>query len=67
MSAPGRGFANLLDRCLDVREGERIVLLCDEGTDAAVVAGLVEGIDLRRATSVVASMPMPEVTANPPR
>ena len=67
MPAPGRGFANLLDRCLDVREGERIVLLCDEGTDAAVVAGLVEGIELRRAASVVASMPMPELPgAEPP-
>ena len=53
MSASGRGFANLLDRCLDVREGERILLLCDEGTDAAVVEGLVEGIELRRASPVV--------------
>ena len=66
MPAPGRGFANLLDRCLDVREGERVVLLCDEGTDAAVVAGLVEGIELRRATPVVVGMPVPRLPGSEP-
>jgi leucyl aminopeptidase (aminopeptidase T) len=66
VSAPGRGFANLLDRCLDVREGERVVLLCDEGTDAAVVAGLVEGIELRRATSLVVGMPVPPLPGSEP-
>jgi leucyl aminopeptidase (aminopeptidase T) len=66
VSAPGRGFANLLDRCLDVREGERIVLLCDEGTDAAVVAGLVEGIEIRRATPAVVAMPIPALPGSEP-
>ena len=37
------GFANVLDRCLAVREGEQVVLLTDEGTDAAVVAGVGRG------------------------
>jgi leucyl aminopeptidase (aminopeptidase T) len=63
---PGRGFANLLDRCLDVREGERILLLADEGTDAAVVAGLVEGIELRRATPVIVGMPIPLLPGSEP-
>ncbi len=66
MSAPGRGFANLLDRCLDVREGERILLLADEGTDAAVVAGLVDGIELRRATAVIVGMPVPRLPGSEP-
>ena len=67
MSAPGRGFANLLDRCLAVREGERVVLLRDEGTDDAVVAELVAGIELRRATSVVVGMPVPRLPGRSPR
>ena len=53
------GFANVLDRCLAVREGEQVVLLTDEGTDAAVVAGLVAGIEHRRGVPVVSTMPVP--------
>ncbi len=42
------------------------MLLCDEGTDAAVVAGLVEGIELRRATPVIVGMPIPPLPGSEP-
>lgn len=42
------------------------MLLTDEGTDAAVVAGLVEGIELRRATPVVTGMPVPLLPGSEP-
>ena len=49
---PDVGFANVLDRCLAVRQGEQVLLLTDAGTDAAVVAGLVAGIEERRGVPV---------------
>ena len=61
------GFANVLDRCLAVREGEQVVLLTDAGTDPAVVAGLVAGIEHRRGVPVVSTMPVPALPgAEPP-
>jgi leucyl aminopeptidase (aminopeptidase T) len=61
------GFDNLLDRCLGVREGERILLVRDDGTDDAVVAGLQEAIARRGASPVVAPMPVPALPgAEPP-
>ena len=61
------GFANVLDRCLAVRVGEQVVLLTDAGTDPAVVAGLVAGIEHRRGVPVVSTMPVPALPgAEPP-
>ena len=59
MAANEAGFDNLLDRCLAVREGERVVLLTDEGTDPDVVAGLEEGIARRGARPGRRPMPAP--------
>jgi leucyl aminopeptidase (aminopeptidase T) len=60
------GFDNLLDRCMAVRDGERIVLMTDEGTDDAVVAGLEEGIARRGATPVLTRIPMPALPGSEP-
>ena len=58
---------NVLDRCLGVREGEQVALLTDEGTDAAVVSALSEGIGRRNAIPVVSRMPVPDLPgAEPP-
>ena len=66
MTAAEAGFDNLLDRCLAVRAGEQVVLLTDEGTDGAVVAGLEEGIARRGATPVLARMPVPLLPGSEP-
>ena len=66
MVAHEGAFDNLLDRCLAVRDGERVVLLTDEGTDDAVVAGLEEGIARRGATPVIARMPVPPLPGSEP-
>ncbi len=66
MPAVGSGFANLLDRCLAVRGGESVLLLTDEGTDEAVVGGLVEGIEERGARPVIARMPVPLLPGSEP-
>lgn len=64
---PGAGFDNLLDRCLDVRSGEQVLLLTDEGSDKEVVALLSQGIEQRDAIAVIAAMPTPEMPgAEPP-
>jgi len=60
------GFDNLLDRCLAVRDGEQVVLLTDDGTDDAVVAGLEEGIARRGATPVLARIPVPALPGSEP-
>ena len=60
---PDVGFANVLDRCLAVREEEQVLLLTDAGTDAAVVAGLVAGIEERRGVPVVSTIPVPRCPA----
>jgi leucyl aminopeptidase (aminopeptidase T) len=60
------GFDNLLDRCLDVRRGERVLLLTDDGTDEEVVARLSEGIGHRGATPVLAPMPVPPLPGSEP-
>jgi len=59
-------FDNLLDRCLAVREGERVLLLSDDGTDGEVVAGLEEGIARRGARPVLARIPVPALPGSEP-
>jgi leucyl aminopeptidase (aminopeptidase T) len=66
VSSHEAGFDNLLNRCLAVRPGEQVVLLTDEGTDGAVVAGLEEGIARRGATPVLARMPQPALPGSEP-
>ncbi len=62
------GFDTVLDSCLKVRSGEEVLLLTDEGTDTAVVAGLVEGVSSRGGTPLVARMPAPLIPGSePPR
>ena len=62
------GFDTVLDSCLRVRAGEEILLLTDEGTDADVVAGLVDGVASRGAVPLVATMPTPFIPGSePPR
>jgi leucyl aminopeptidase (aminopeptidase T) len=51
---------------LALREGEQVVLLTDAGTDPAVVAGLVEGIEHRRGVPVVSTMPVPSLPGSEP-
>ena len=65
MDAP-RGFGNVLDRCLAVRAGEQVLLLTDDGTDAGVVAGLVEGVEARKGVPVVSLMPVPLLPGSEP-
>jgi leucyl aminopeptidase (aminopeptidase T) len=60
------GFANVLDRCLALRAGEQVVLLTDAGTDTAVVAGFVEGIEERRAVPIISTMPVPVLPGSEP-
>jgi leucyl aminopeptidase (aminopeptidase T) len=62
------GFDAVLESCLRVRPGEEVLLLTDEGTDADVVAGLVEGVTARGAIPLVSRMPMPYIPGSePPR
>ncbi|MEP7059511.1 MAG: hypothetical protein ABI828_02160 [Actinomycetota bacterium] len=56
----------LLDRCLAVRTGERIMLLTDEGTDGAVVEALTDGIRRRGGEPAVAVIPMPPLPGSEP-
>jgi len=63
---PDVGFGNVLDRCLAVREEEQVLLLTDAGTDAAVVAGLVAGIEERRGVPVVSTIPIPALPGSEP-
>ena len=65
MDSPS-GFGNVLDRCLAVRAGEQVLLLTDEGTDAEVVSGLVEGIEARRGVPVVSRIPVPPLPGSEP-
>ena len=62
------GFETVLDSCLKVRPGEEVLLLTDEGTDAEVVARLIDGLASRGAVPVVTAMPIPAIPgAEPPR
>jgi leucyl aminopeptidase (aminopeptidase T) len=65
MGRPG-GFANVLDRCLALRPGEQVLLLTDAGTDEAVVASLVEGIEERRGIPIVSVIPVPPLPGTEP-
>ncbi len=61
------GFSNVLDQCLGVRPGEQVVLLTDGGTDAEVVARLLEAVAARDGIPLVAQMPAPHLPgAEPP-
>ena len=66
MEGRGAGFANVLDRCLAVAPGERVVLLTDVGTDAEVVSGLSDGVSERGATPVLVTMPVPPLPGSEP-
>jgi leucyl aminopeptidase (aminopeptidase T) len=65
---PGRGAGvdNLLDRCLAVRRGEQVLLVADDGTDAAVLEVLVEGIQRRGGVAEIARMPVPALPGSEP-
>ena len=60
------GFANVLDRCLGLREREQVVLLTDARTDDEVVAGFVEAIEERRGVPIVSRMPVPPLPGSEP-
>jgi len=61
------GFDGLLDQCLDVRQGEQVVLLTDGGTDDGVVSRLLEAVAARDGIPLVARMPAPHLPgAEPP-
>jgi leucyl aminopeptidase (aminopeptidase T) len=60
------GFDNVLDQCLAVAAGEQVILLTDEGSDPAVVAGLTSGIATRDAVPLVARMPAPALPGSEP-
>lgn len=61
------GFSNVLDQCLGIRPGEQVVLLTDGGTDAGVVARLLEAVAARDGIPLVAQMPAPHLPgAEPP-
>jgi leucyl aminopeptidase (aminopeptidase T) len=61
-------YAHVLDQCLAVSPGEDVVLLIDDGTDAAVVEALVAEIAARSATPIVARVPRPMLPGEePPR
>lgn len=54
---PDRTVARVLDTCLGVRNDETVVLLIDDGTDPAVIAGLAVGLDQRNTRSRVVIVP----------
>lgn len=54
---PADTVARALDTCLGIRRDERVLLLTDEGTDPAVVEGLVRGLDERGAVPLVRVLP----------
>lgn len=54
---PARTVARVLDTCLGVAVGERVVLLRDGGTDLEVLAALAAGLDERRAIPLVIDVP----------
>ncbi|MFB2586196.1 hypothetical protein [Herbiconiux liukaitaii] len=54
---PEATVARVLDTCLGVAAGERVVLLRDGGTDAVVVAALAAGLAERRAVPIVVDVP----------
>jgi leucyl aminopeptidase (aminopeptidase T) len=51
---------------LALRTGEQVVLLTDAGTDEAVVAGFVEGIEERGAVPIISTMPVPVLPGSEP-
>ncbi|MCS5731577.1 hypothetical protein N1031_17590 [Herbiconiux moechotypicola] len=54
---PEATVARVLDTCLGVRAGERVALLRDPGTDAAVLTALAAGLEARRAVPVLVEVP----------
>jgi 2,5-dihydroxypyridine 5,6-dioxygenase len=65
-SLPADTVARVLETCLGVRRGERVVLLTDEGTDGVVVAGLAAGLRERGAEPVVRILPRYELPGSEP-
>ncbi len=54
---PHQTISRVLDTCLGVAEGERVVLLHDEGTDEAVLQALAAGLVERRAVPLLTEVP----------
>ncbi|MCS5722373.1 hypothetical protein N1028_15130 [Herbiconiux sp. CPCC 203407] len=54
---PEATVSRVLDTCLGVAAGERVVLLRDAGTDAVVIAALAAGLTERRAIPVIVEVP----------
>ncbi|WP_432989734.1 hypothetical protein [Dactylosporangium sp. CA-233914] len=63
---PERTVATALEQCLGAQPGEEVVLLTDDGVDAAVVAALVAGLERRRCVPIVARLPRYEVPGSEP-
>lgn len=63
---PDPTVSRVLDQCLGTRSGEEIVLLTDEETDPMVLEALVIGLELRRATPIIARVPRYQVPGSEP-
>ncbi|WNM24080.1 hypothetical protein [Demequina capsici] len=64
---PDRTVSRVLDTCLGIAQGEKVVVLTDPGSDPAVVAGIVAGLEDRRAIALVRALPeIPMPGAEPP-
>jgi len=63
---PDRTVGRVLDTCLGVRPGERIVVLVDPETDPVVRDAIVAGIDARRAAPIVFELPRYPVPGTEP-
>ncbi|MFT4306480.1 MAG: hypothetical protein QM604_06280, partial [Microbacterium sp.] len=61
-----RTVSRVLDTCLGVRRGERVVILVDEGTDPLVRGALVAGLDERGAVPIVFDLPRYPVPGTEP-
>jgi len=64
---PDQTVSRVLDTCLGLRAGERVMLLTDVGTDPIVIEGLVNGIAERGAEPLVRLLPLfPMPGSEPP-
>lgn len=63
---PDRTVSRVLDTCLGVRAGERVVVLVDPETDPLVRDAIVAGLDVRRAVPVVFELPRYAVPGTEP-
>lgn len=63
---PERTVSRVLDTCLGVRAGERVVVLVDPETDPFVRAALVAGLTERRAVPILHELPRYPVPGTEP-